>query len=60
MKIIVFGASGGTGSQIVKQALEAGNEVTAIVRNPSAFTVHHRDLFTIKSELCYLNLLLRL
>lgn len=35
-KIIIFGASGRTGRQLVMQALEAGNQVTAFVRNASA------------------------
>jgi len=34
MKIIVFGATGSVGNQLVKQALEQGNEVTAFTRNP--------------------------
>ena len=32
MKILVIGATGGTGREIVKQALKAGHEVTALVR----------------------------
>ena len=35
MRIIVFGASGGTGVKIVEQALAAGHAVTAFVRNPA-------------------------
>jgi putative NADH-flavin reductase len=35
-KIAVFGSSGGTGRQIIAQALDAGYDVTAFVRNPSA------------------------
>ena len=35
MKLVVFGASGATGRQIVEQALAAGHEVTAFVRNPA-------------------------
>ena len=34
MKIIVFGASGGTGREIVSQAIAQGHSVTAFVRNP--------------------------
>jgi uncharacterized protein YbjT (DUF2867 family) len=34
MKIAVLGATGGTGTQIVKQALAAKHDVIAIVRNP--------------------------
>ena len=33
MKLVVFGATGGTGGQVVEQALEAGHEVTAVVRD---------------------------
>ena len=36
MKIIVFGPTGGTGRQLVSQALAAGHQVTAFARNPSA------------------------
>lgn len=35
MKIAILGATGGTGVQLVKQALAAKYEVTAIVRNPA-------------------------
>ena len=40
MKIIVFGATDGTGREILQQALEAGHAVTAFVRNPSARDRH--------------------
>lgn len=33
-KLTVFGATGGTGACLVEQALAAGNEVTAVVRDP--------------------------
>jgi putative NADH-flavin reductase len=35
MKIIVFGATGKTGRQVVQQALDAGHDVTAFVRDPA-------------------------
>jgi putative NADH-flavin reductase len=34
MKIIVLGATGGTGQEIVRQAIEQGHSVTAFVRSP--------------------------
>src|SRR5262245_28331548 len=33
MKVVVFGATGSTGREIVARALERGHEVTAFVRN---------------------------
>ncbi len=33
MKLAIFGATGGTGTELVKQALERGHSVTALVRN---------------------------
>jgi putative NADH-flavin reductase len=35
MKLAVFGATGGTGKQVVQQALAAGHHVTALVRDPA-------------------------
>lgn len=39
MKIVVFGATGGTGQQLVAQGLAAGHEVTAFTRSPDAMTM---------------------
>ncbi len=44
MKIIVFGASGGTGIEIVKQALDSGHLVTAFVRSPARLEITHPHL----------------
>jgi putative NADH-flavin reductase len=35
MKLLVLGATGGTGSEIVRQALERGHSITAFVRSPN-------------------------
>lgn len=48
--IIVFGASGGTGLQVVEQALEAGHQVTAILRHPDVFPIRHEQLRIIKGD----------
>lgn len=39
MKLAVFGATGGVGTQLVRIALEQEHTVTAIVRNPAKFTL---------------------
>ena len=50
MKLVVFGASGGTGQEIIKQALEQGNEVTAFVRDPKKLTVKDSKLHIIEGD----------
>lgn len=35
MKLTVFGATGGTGAEVVRQALEAEDDVLAVVRDPA-------------------------
>src|SRR6266478_5094493 len=41
MKIFVIGATGGTGREIVQQALARGHHVTAFVRSPETVTFRH-------------------
>src|SRR5918992_5532141 len=36
MKLLIVGATGGTGRQLVRQALERGHAVTAFARDPAA------------------------
>jgi len=43
MQLVVFGATGGTGRELVTQALGHGHSVRAFVRNPDRLkVVHHR------------------
>ena len=35
MKIALFGATGGTGQQLLEQAIKSGHQVTALVRDPA-------------------------
>lgn len=44
MKVIVFGANGKAGQQIVRQALEKGHKVTAFVRDASKISLVHPNL----------------
>ena len=50
MKIIVFGATGGVGQSVVKQAVDNGFEVTAFVRTPTKLEVTHDNLKIIKGN----------
>lgn len=43
-KLVVLGATGGTGRQIVSQALDAGHQVTAVVRHPDRMPIRHERL----------------
>jgi putative NADH-flavin reductase len=47
MRITVFGATGGTGRHVVEQALDAGHQVTAVVRDPARLPVPPRDDLTV-------------
>lgn len=51
MKVIVFGATGTVGIEIVKQALEKGYSVTAFVRNPEKREMlEHKNLSVYKGD----------
>lgn len=49
-RVLIVGATGGTGRQLVAQALERGHAVTALVRNPSRFQVEHPHLTVIHGD----------
>jgi putative NADH-flavin reductase len=44
MRLTVFGATGRIGGQVVRQAMDAGKEVTAVVRDPAKLSANHRAL----------------
>jgi putative NADH-flavin reductase len=47
MNITVFGATGGTGRHVVAQALDAGHQVTAVVRDAARLAVPARAGLTV-------------
>jgi len=50
MKVMVFGATGGVGRELVKQGLERGYQVSAFVRNPSKLSLNHENLTVIEGD----------
>lgn len=50
MKILIFGATGKTGIEVVKQALGQGNEVRAFVRNSPKLTVKGTRLSVVQGD----------
>src|SRR5512138_220793 len=51
MKAIIFGATGTVGTELVRQTLDKGYDVTAFVRNPGKIDqLHHQRLFIYKGD----------
>ena len=50
VQIAVFGATGGTGSLVLQQALDAGHHVSALVRTPAKLTVSHPNLVVVQGS----------
>jgi putative NADH-flavin reductase len=51
MKLTILGATGGTGQQLVREAIGAGHQVTAIVRQPDAITESSPQLRVVRGDL---------
>lgn len=49
-RLLVIGATGGTGQHLVAQALELGYEVTAFVRDPAKLRVTHPQLTIMRGD----------
>ena len=50
MKLLILGATGGTGRQLVQQALKQGHVVTAFARDPAKVTPPHDNLRIAKGD----------
>ena len=50
MRVAVFGASGRTGRPLVEQALAAGHEVTAFVRDAAKLGTSHEKLTVVEGD----------
>jgi putative NADH-flavin reductase len=50
VKLLIIGGTGGTGRELIKQALEQGHDVTALVRDPAKVKTVHENLQIIKGN----------
>ena len=50
MKIAIFGASGKTGIELVRQALDHGHEVTVMVRNPDRLPSFSKEIKVLTGD----------
>jgi putative NADH-flavin reductase len=51
MQLTILGASGRTGVHLAEQALAAGHDVVALLRNPAKLTLRHERLRVTQGEL---------
>ena len=51
MKVVIFGATGGTGKQLVEQALSGGHDVVAFARDRSKLGITQEHLNVVQGEL---------
>ena len=56
MKVLIFGATGTVGRELVTQALEMGHTVTAFARNTSKLVVKHPSLEIIEGDVMHSSL----
>ena len=50
MRLLVIGATGATGRELVQQALTQGHQVTAFVRDPAKLQIEHANLRMAKGD----------
>ena len=57
MQLLILGATGPTGRNLLDQALDAGHVVTALVRNASKLTIEHQRLAAVIGDATDLEIL---
>ena len=57
MKLLVIGASRGIGFNVLQQALQAGHEVTAVVRDTKRLPIRHERLKVVKWDILEKNVI---
>lgn len=50
MKLLIIGGTGGTGQQLIKQALEQGHSLTVLARHPEKIKIANPHLSVIKGN----------
>lgn len=55
MKLLIFGATGGIGRQVVAQALEQGHIITAFARTPAALDIQHPNFKRFQGDVMNLS-----
>jgi putative NADH-flavin reductase len=55
VKVLIIGATGGTGRQLVEQALTAGHDVTTFVRDPEKIHARHERLHVVQGDILDFN-----
>ncbi|MFI5155392.1 MAG: NAD(P)-dependent oxidoreductase [Chitinophagales bacterium] len=50
MRLLIIGGTGGTGQELIKQALEQGHHLTALIRHPEKVNIIHQNLRIIKGN----------
>lgn len=55
MRLLIIGATGDTGHQLIAQALERGHEVTALTRRPADLEGKHERLAVLRGDVLNYN-----
>jgi hypothetical protein len=50
LRVLILGATGRTGRELVRQALEQGHQVTALVRKPKKMKMEHPNLRVVEGN----------